>query len=124
MGNKAFCYNKDQTNMRISIKVIPALLREYKSVVITLILLSIAVDIFFIKSKSDAIVLGLLGLIIFFFRFYKIENRQIFIICLIPITIIFFLFIVNFESAMIQKAATWLYLLMGAGIIQEIFKAK
>lgn len=108
--------------MKISTKIIPAFLREYKSVIITLILLSMITDIFLIKFKSDLIALSILGLIIFFFRFYKIESRKIFIICLIPIIIIFLLFIISSASLAIEKAATWLFMMFGIGAIQGLFK--
>lgn len=96
-------------------------LKEYKHGVIALILTAIIVDIFFIRSKSDAITLTILGLVIFFFRFYKLSRKKIFILCFIPTGTIFFTFLIDPASIAIEKAAIWLFLLMGTGIIQELF---
>lgn len=103
-------------------KVIPVFLKEYKSVVITLILVAIIADIFLIRLKSDLIAFAILSLVVFFFKFYKLRSKKIFILCLIPTGIIFLAFLIDSQSLVIEKAAIWLFLLMGTGIVWEFLK--
>jgi len=82
--------------------------------------MAVAGDILLIENKSDLITFFILSLIILFFRFYKIGSKKIFIVSIFPIVIIFFSFIIAPKSFAIEKASTWLFLLIGTGILQEI----
>lgn len=95
-------------------------LNQNKSVVITLILVGIVADILFIGLKSDLITFSIIGLVIVFFRFYKMSSKKIFVLCFVPIGIIFFGFLIDPASIQIEKASIWLFLLIGAGIVQEL----
>lgn len=103
-------------------KRILSFLKEYKQAIVALILVAIIADILFITFKSDPITFTILGLSIVFFKFYKFSNKSIFALCFIPIVIIFFGFIIDPTSLVIEKASIWLFLLMGVGILQEFFK--
>ena len=99
-------------------QTIKSLLNEYKHAIITLILVAVISDIFF-GSKSDLNTFIILGSSIFFFSFYKFNSKRIFILCFIPIGIIFFTFLFSSHPLVSEKAARWLFLLMGTGILQE-----
>lgn len=97
-------------------------LKEYKLAVITLLLVAIIADIFLIRFKSDIVAFAILGLVVFFFRFYNLRSKKIFFLCLIPTGIIFLAFLIDSQSLAIEKAAIWLFLLMGTGIVWELLK--
>ena len=92
-------------------------------VVVTLIVVAIIADILSVSFKSDLITFTILGLIIIFFRFYKFSSKSMFTLCFIPLVIIFFSFLINPNSLGLEKASVWLFLIMGVGIIEEIFKS-
>jgi len=97
-------------------------LKEYKLVVVTLLVVGIIGDISLIQFKSDLITFAILGLVVFFFRFYKFTTKRIFVLCLIPILIMFFMFLIDSRSIVVEKASVWLFLLLGTGIMWELFK--
>lgn len=97
-------------------------LKEYKHGVVALLLAAIVSDMVFIKLKSDVITLAILGLILLCFRLYKYTPKRIFAICFFPVVVIFFGFMIDPTSVAIEKAAVWLFLLMAAGIVQELFQ--
>lgn len=99
-------------------------LRKYKSVIMTLVVLGIISDIFLIRFKSDLITFAILALVFFSFKFYKITSKMTFLLGIIPTVIIFLYFLVDSESLFVEKAAIWLFLLLGLGIIQELFISK
>lgn len=107
--------------MKKYLKLILAFLREYKHAIVTLNLLAIIGDILLINFKSDLITFIILGLLIILFKFYKFPFKRIFTLCLIPIVIIFLGFIVDSHSMAINKASIWLFLLLGIGIVQQLF---
>jgi len=102
-------------------RVLP-LLKEYKHAVIAIILIAMIGDIAVIGSKSDVIPFAILGLLIIFFKFYGFSSKMFFILCFIPVVIIFLGFIINPFSVMLDKASIWLFLLMGLGILLELFE--
>lgn len=95
---------------------------KHKSVVTSFISLLILQDILFLSRRSDVITLGVLGMVIISSKFYKLSSKRVFLLCFIPLTIMFLTFIMNPNSNAIEKASTWLFLLMGTGILQSFFK--
>lgn len=98
------------------------LLEKYKHAVVALILTAIIADILAVEFQSYLISLPILAFTIVFFNFYKFSSKKIFLLCFIPILVIFFGYIIAPESLQIKKAATWLFLFMTTGIIWEILK--
>jgi 4-hydroxybenzoate polyprenyltransferase len=97
-------------------------LKRYKFVVITLLVVVMIEDILFIRFKSDLITFTVLGLIVIFFKFYKWTTKRIFFLCFIPVAIMFVMFFTDSSSIVLENAAIWLYLLMGVGIVWELFR--
>lgn len=95
------------------------ILKKYKYVVVTLILVSIVGDILFASFYSDLISFTLLAFTVILFNFYNFSSKKLFVLCFIPILVIFFGFIIAPESREVEKAAAWLFLFMAAGIILE-----
>src|SRR3989344_2820329 len=101
-------------------KEISLFFNKNKAAINTLILVVIIQDMLLIQYKSDLITFTILGLSIIFFKFYKFTSKTIFVLCSIPVSIIFFRFLIDPASLVIEKASIWLFLLMGTGIIWEI----
>lgn len=110
--------------MKIDRQRVSLILKEYKQVVVTLILLVIFGDILLIKFKSDLVTFTILGLLIISFKFYNFPFKRIFILCFIPIIAIFLEFIIDPASLEIEKAAIWLFLLLGTGIVWQFLNKK
>lgn len=103
-------------------KRIVLFLKKNKLAIVTLLLVALVGDILLIKFKSDLITFSIYGLVITFFKFYGYTSKRIFALCSIPIIIVFFGFLINPGSLVIEKASVWLFLLIGAGSIQELMK--
>ena len=107
--------------MKNYIHVVLVLLHEYKQGVIVLLLVLMIADINYIRYESDPITFMILGLIIAFFKFYNFTSKRLFSLCIVPVVIIFWGFLIDPTSLVIEKASIWLFLLMGTGIVQEFF---
>lgn len=107
--------------MKKYLELVLGILKEYKHAIITLNLLSIIADILLIKFTSDLITFIILGLLIISFKFYKFSFKRIFVLSIIPIIVIFLGFIIDPSSMAMDKAAIWLFLLIGTGIVLQIF---
>lgn len=103
-------------------KRVLSFLKVYRVGVVTLLLVIMIEDILLVGFKSDLITFSILGLIIFFFRFYKTTSKRIFSLAFIPIIVMFLMYFIDAFSVITEKAAIWLFLLMGVGIMQELFK--
>ena len=96
-------------------------LKEYKHGVVAVLLMAMIADILFIRYTSDPITLSILGFIIIMFKLYQFTPKKIFALCTFPLVIIFFGFLIDPASPVAEKASIWLFLLMGTGIVQELF---
>ena len=93
--------------------------KKYRSVVVVLLFVAIITDILFVGFKSDLIAFTILGLYLAFSKLYRLSSKRTFAFCFVYIGIIFFGFLIDPSSLAIEKAAIWLFLLIGAGILQE-----
>jgi len=96
-----------------------SVLERNKSVVLTVIVLSILTDIFFISGNSDIRTFGILGLSIVSISFYKLRSQLIFIFCLILLGIMFAAFLFSGTSIITEKVAVWFVLFFGVGIVRQ-----
>ena len=97
-------------------------LKNYKSSMLTVIVLIIMIDIFFSNTKSDVIIFGVLGLYLFSINFYKLKTKTTFLICFFILGAFFIQFIFGGTSDHTEKAAVWLFLFLFTGIIQELWQ--
>jgi len=96
-------------------------LKEYKHGVVTVLLMAVIADILFIRYASDPITFSILGLIVVMFKFYQFTSKNIFSLGIIPLVIMSFGFLLDPASFVADKASVWLFLLIGIGIVQELF---
>ena len=94
-------------------------LKNNKPVVLTLIVLLIPIDIFFINNSSDLRIFGILGIYIISVFFYKLKSRLTFLLSLILLGVMSFNFILTGTSESTEKAAVWIFFLLLIGIIQQ-----
>lgn len=99
-------------------------LKNYKSSMLTAIVLIIIGDIFLSDTKSDAVVFGILGLYLFSINFYKLKAKTTFLICFFILAAFSIQFIFSNTSDYTEKAAVWLFLFLFTGIIQELWQLK
>lgn len=99
-------------------------LKNYKSSMLTAIMLVIIANIFFSNIKSDIFIFGVLGLYLFSIIFYKLKAKTAFSICLFILAAFSISFILSNTSDHTEKAAVWLFLFLFTGIIQELWQLK
>lgn len=94
-------------------------LKENKKIVLALLVVSIFVDIFFVKTSSDIVIFGILLLYGIFIKMFQIKSRRTFFLCLALLVAMFINFLFTGTSIPTEKAAVWLVLFMALGIFQQ-----
>lgn len=95
------------------------LFRKNKLVVLTILLLGVVGDIFFISGSSDLRIFSIITLYVIGIWLYKLNSRIIFLLCLVLLGIMFIEFLLSGTSERTEKAAVWLVLFLAIGIIQQ-----
>ena len=95
-------------------------LQRYKQVVLTVILLLIVADIFFLKESSDFRIFTVLGIYIAAIFIYKLSSRFTFILSLFVLVFMYIEFLLTGTSENTEKAAVWLFFLIGTGLVQQL----
>lgn len=99
-------------------------LKNYKSSMLTAIMLIIIADIFFSNTTSDVVFFGILGLYLFSINFYNLKAKTAFLICFFILVGFSIQFIFSSTSNHTEEAAVWLFLFLSTGIIQELWQLK
>ncbi|MDP1721686.1 MAG: hypothetical protein Q8L37_00600 [Candidatus Gottesmanbacteria bacterium] len=95
-------------------------LQQGKQVILTTIFLGICADILFLKESSDIRIFTLLGIYIASIFIYKLSGRFTFILSLFVLIIMYIEFLLSGASENTEKAAVWLFFLMGVGLVQQL----
>lgn len=101
------------------IKKTTSFLKENKKIVLSLLTVSIFVDIFFVKTSLDIVIFSILLLYGIFVKMFKIKSRRTFLLCLALLVVMFINFLFTGTSVSTEKAAVWLILFMALGIFQQ-----
>jgi len=101
------------------IKKITFFLKENKKIALALLVVSIFIDIFFVKISSDIVIFGILLLYGIFIKMFQIKSRRTFLLCLALLFTMFINFLFTGTSVSTEKAAVWLVLFMALGIFQQ-----
>lgn len=101
------------------IKKIISYLKNNEKIVSTLVIVVIFTDIFFIKNSSDFIIFGNLLLSVIFIKIFQIKSKATFLLCIALLTAMFINYLFTGASISTEKAAVWLVLFLGVGIIQQ-----
>ncbi|MBI3380148.1 hypothetical protein HY029_05325 [Candidatus Gottesmanbacteria bacterium] len=96
------------------------ILQQYKQVILTAIFLGICADILFLKESSDLRIFTILGIYIASISFFKLSSRFTFILCLLVLAIMYVEFLLTGPSENTEKAAVWLFFLIGTGVVQQL----
>lgn len=99
-------------------------LKNYKSSMLTTIMVIIIADIFFSNIESDIFIFGVIGFYLFSIYFYKLKAKTTFLICFFILVAFSIQFIFSSTSNHAEKAAVWLFLFLSTGIIQELWQLK
>lgn len=95
------------------------LLKDNKKLALNFYYITLLADIFLLQKSHDAIIFGMLALYFFFIKVFKLENRWTFILCISLLIVMFISYIISSTSIPTEKAAVWLILFLGVGIIQQ-----
>ena len=101
------------------IKKITFFLKENKKIALALLVVSIFIDIFFVKISSDIVIFSILLLYGIFIKMFQIKSRRTFLLCLALLFTMFINFLFTGTSVSTEKAAVWLVLFMALGIFQQ-----
>lgn len=94
-------------------------LKENKRTVMVLLVTSILVDIFFVKTSSDFIIFGVLSVYVFFTRIFRLKSKSTFLLCLGLLVSMFINFLLSGASVSTEKAAVWFILFLVVGIVMQ-----
>jgi FkbM family methyltransferase len=95
------------------------MIKENKSIVMTIIVIAIIGDIFFIVGKSDIRTFGILGLSIFGIIVYGLSSRLVFKVCLSFLGMMFISFLFLGTSMLTEKIAVWWFLFFVVGVLKQ-----
>ena len=102
-----------------NIKKIAPFLKENKRIILSLTIVAIFVDIFFIDKSSDVIIFSILLIYGVSVKMSKIKSRLTFLLCLALLGTMFVNYLSTGTSVATEKAAVWLVLFMAVGIFQQ-----
>lgn len=101
------------------IEKITSFLKENKKVALALLVVSIFVDIFFVKLSSDFVIFGILLIYGIFIKVFQIKSKLTFLMCLGLLGAMFINYLFTGASVATEKATVWLVLFMALGIFQQ-----
>lgn len=103
--------------MKSTIKTI---LTRYKQAIVTFIMLLIVADVLLLGESSDIRIFGILGMYIASIVVYRLTSVFTFIVTMVVLVLMYVQFLVSGTSQSTEKAAVWLFFLLGLGIIQRL----
>lgn len=103
----------------VGLKSIISILQKNKSIVLTVICLSVVADVLYIPDSSDLRIFTTLAIYIGSIRLYRLKSKATFLFCLLLLGLMYVLFIATQASVQTEKAAVWLVLFWLIGIIQQ-----
>ena len=106
------------------IKRVTSFLEKYHVGVLTAFYLAVLGDVVLVEESSDFIIFGLLIVYLFLVRFYDLSAKRAFFFCFILVGLMFTEFIFTGISSRTDKAAVWLFLFLGVGIMQELWQTR
>lgn len=95
-------------------------LKGQRQILLVVIFLAVLATIFPDQSISDILIFSLVGLYLFAIYLYKINSGLTFKFSLVLLIVMSVLFIFTGPSTITEKAAVWLYLFLGIGIMQQL----
>lgn len=94
------------------------LLRRLRFFLITIFFIGVIVDIFS-NVNSDMSLLLLCALWILAIKLFNFKSATTFIVTLAFLVALFFFFLISPDQKSIERAATWIFLFLALGIVQQ-----
>lgn len=94
-------------------------LRENKKTVLTLFTVFIVVESLLKRLSSDIVIFSALLLYGFFIKIFRIKSTFTFLLCLGLLVLMSIEYLFTGASILTEKAAVWLILFLGIGVIQQ-----
>jgi len=105
--------------MSKNIEKIISFLRENKRTFLTLFVVFIVAVSLSATLSSDVVIFSALLLYGFFIKVFRIKSTFTFLLCLGLLVLMFILYLFTGPSISTEKAAVWLILFFGIGVIQQ-----
>ena len=102
-----------------NMKRVTFFLKENKKTVLAIVIAAIFADILFLETSSDFVIFSILILYVVFIKMFLLKSRLTFLISLALLIMMFFNYLFTGTSISTEKAAVWLVLFLGIGIIQQ-----
>lgn len=102
-----------------NIEKIISLLRENKKTVLTLFVVLIVTVSLSKRLSSDVIIFGSLLIYVIFIKIFRIKSTFTFLFCLALLIVMAINYFFTGPSIQTEKAAVWLILFFGIGVIQQ-----
>lgn len=103
----------------INLTKIIQILRYYKNAILLAILVAIFGDVFYIAKSSDRIIFSILIIYIACINVLNVKSKFTFFLCMFLLILMFVSYLFSGTSVATEKAAVWLILFLGVGIIQQ-----
>lgn len=106
-------------NNKTIIGIVMKHLDRSRVVLLTLVLLSVFIDIFLLSSSTDLITFGILIFYIILARYFRFTSKFTFAFCILLLFTMYGGYIISGPSTITEKNAVWLVLFLLVGIIQK-----
>ncbi|QQG40421.1 MAG: hypothetical protein HYV37_02510 [Candidatus Levyibacteriota bacterium] len=93
-------------------------LRAFRFLLISIFLIGVIIDIFS-KANSDISLLLLCALWILAIKLFKLKSAMTFKVTFVFLATLFFLFLISPDQKSIERVATWIFLFLVLGIVQQ-----
>lgn len=90
-----------------------------RTVLLTLVLLSVLIDIFLLSSSTDFITFSILISYVSLARYCRLTSKFTFIFCILLLFTMYGGYVISGPSPITEKNAVWLVLFLLVGIIQK-----
>lgn len=100
-------------------KKIASFLKENKKTVLTLVVVAVFADIFFLNKSSDILIFSILFFYAVSTKMFQLKSKLTFLLGLALLTTMFFNYLFTGTSVPTEKAAVWLILFLIIGVIQQ-----
>lgn len=101
------------------VKKISPFLKNNKKTVLTLLLVFILGDVFFVDTSSDFVILGILLLYAIFIKIFRISSKLTFLLCFGLLATMSVNYLLTQASISTEKLAVWFILFLIIGTIQQ-----
>jgi hypothetical protein len=106
-------------NINSLVQIIKSRLISYKEITLTIMVISILIDILFLKNPSDIRFFGWILIYIFLIAVYALKSSFTFALVLILLVIMYGSFLISGTSVYTERTAVWFVLIFVVALFQK-----